>query len=268
MLSLSLRLRPHTFPLLSPLPITSQPAKRASLTFRNPYSFSSPRMSSSSAFPQQVIEHIVLFKVREGTEQSKVNAMMSGLNGLNSLDQVLYLTAGPVLRSASSLFSFTHMLHSRYSTKDDLSAYSAHPEHLRVVRETGLPICEDIMAVDWIADGFSGPLAPPPESALKVSFLKLKEDLGDAVKDEVLGVIRGIKDGPAAVEQLTCGENFSPARAKGFSVASLAVFKGVAEMEAAESNKELVESHKEKVREYLDGVIVIDFVVPGSSSNL
>ncbi|PKI17233.1 hypothetical protein CRG98_049505, partial [Punica granatum] len=71
MLSLSLRLRPHTFPLLSPLPITSQPAKRASLTFRNPYSFSSPRMSSSSAFPQQVIEHIVLFKVREGTEQSK-----------------------------------------------------------------------------------------------------------------------------------------------------------------------------------------------------
>ncbi|PKI32384.1 hypothetical protein CRG98_047224 [Punica granatum] len=160
MLSLSLRLRPHTFPLLSPLSTTSQPAKRASLTFRNPYS-SSPRMSSSSAFPQQVIEHIVLFKVREGTEQSKVNAMMSGLNGLNSLDQVLYLTAGPVLRSASSLFSFTHMLHSRYSTKDDLSAYSAHPEHLRVVRETGLPICEDIMAVDWIADGFSGPLAPP-----------------------------------------------------------------------------------------------------------
>lgn len=258
-----LRLRPHTL-ALSPFSLSFSSPRRAAVTFRKPYC--SPRMSSSSPPPQQVIEHVVLFKVKDQTEPSKVNAMVSGLNGLTSLDQVLHLTAGPVLRTGSSLFSFTHMLHSRYSSKDDLGAYSAHPEHLRVVRESVLPICDDIMAVDWVAEGFSGSVAPPPGSALKLSFLKLKENSGESVKDEVLGVIRGIKEGSGAVEQLTCGENFSPARAKGFSIASIAVFKGVAEMEAAESNKELVESSKEKVRDYLDGVIVVDYLVPGSAS--
>ncbi|KAK4757896.1 hypothetical protein SAY87_019197 [Trapa incisa] len=260
-----LRLRPPLTPHLSPFSLTFQSPKTAAFAFRKPYSIS-PRMSSSSSSPQQVIEHIVLFKVKPETEPSKLNSMLTGLNGLTSLNLALHLTAGPVLRTGSSLFSFTHMLHSRYSSKDDLAAYSAHPDHLHVVRETVLPICEDIMAVDWVGEGFSGSFAPPPGSALKVSFLKLKESVVDGAKDEVLGVIRGIKDGSPAVQQLTCGENFSPARAKGFSIASLAVFKGVTEMEAAESNKELVESRKEKVRNHLDGVIVVDYLVPGSAS--
>lgn len=122
------------------------------------------------------------------------------------------------------------------------------------------------MAVDWVAEGFSGPLAPNPGWALKVSLLKLKENVEEAVKDDVLGVIREIKKGSATIEQFTCGENFTPAWAKGFSIGSLEVFKGVDEMEAAESKKELVESHIEKIQDYLDGVIVIDYLIPGSAS--
>ncbi|GKV24767.1 hypothetical protein SLEP1_g34336 [Rubroshorea leprosula] len=239
------------------------------LTFRAPkhlkgtVRFSSK--ASGSPITMSIIEHVVLFKVKEDTEPSKVNAMLNGLNALVSLDQVLHLTAGPILRVRSSLSNFTHVLHSRYKSKEDLGAYGSHPDHQRVVKENVLPICEDVMAVDWVADHDPNPLVPPPGSAVKVSFLKLKENVADEAKGEVLGVIKGIKEGVSGIQQITCGENFSE-RAKGFSIASIAVFPGVPDMEAAESNEEFVSIQKEKVREYLDGVIVVDYVIPSSSS--
>lgn len=214
----------------------------------------------------QTVEHIVLFKVKDDTDSSKVNAMVSGLGSLVSLDQVLHLSVGPLLRNRSSAFKFTHMLHSRYNSKDDLSAYSAHPNHLGVVKESVLPICDDIMAVDWVADNLQGDLVPPPGSAIRVSFLKLKENLGDQVKNEVLGVIGGIKDSFGQIRQLSYGENFSPARAKGFSLASLAVFQGPSDLEALDSNEKLVNDQKDKAREHLDSVLVVDYVVPSPAS--
>lgn len=209
--------------------------------------------SSSSAF----IEHIVLFKVKDNTESSKVNAWLNGVNGLNSLDLTLHLTAGPLLRTRSSPLAFTHLLHSRYKTKDDLAAYSAHPNHLSVVKDLGLPIMDDIMAVDWVSEGLTGPVAPSPGSALRVTFLKLKENLGEAAKGKVLEVIKGRF---GEVGQISVGENFSPARAKGYSIASVAVFKGVSEMEAVDSKEE------DKVSEFLDSTIVLDYVVPSPQS--
>lgn len=219
---------------------------------------------SISSSPSTVIEHVVLFKVKDNTDPSKVNAMVTGLNGLISLDQVLHITAGPLVRTRSPLSNFTHMLHSRYSSKDDLSAYSAHPSHVGVVKEHVVPICDDIMAVDWIATAFQGPVVVPPGSAMRVSFLKLKENVPEEGKSEVLGVIEGIKESFEGIDQITCGENFSPARAKGFSIASLSVFPGLSEMESVDSKEELVNLHKEKVRDYLEGVIVVDYVVPSS----
>ncbi|MBA0690389.1 hypothetical protein Goari_008064 [Gossypium aridum] len=81
----------------------------------------------------------------------------------------------------------------------------------------------------------------------------------------ILGEIKGVKEGISGIQQMTCGENFSPARAKGFSLASVAVFGGVGEMEAAVGNEEYVNLQKQKVRDNVDGVIVVDYVVPASS---
>ncbi|KAE8682588.1 putative apyrase 7-like isoform X1 [Hibiscus syriacus] len=140
--------------------------------------------------------------------------MLNNLNGLVSLDPVVHLTAGPVLRTKSPISNFTHMLHSRYKSKEDLNAYAVHPDHQRV--------------------------------------------------GEILGEIKGIKEGISGVQQLTCGENFS-ARAKGFSLASVAVFTGVEEIEAAVGKEEYVNLQKQKVKDNLDGVIVVDYVVRTSS---
>lgn len=253
-----------------PFPLTFSHPKRLPILKRVKPSFCfnlAAKMSSSSS-SQSVIEHVVLFKVKENTEPSKVNTMVSNLNGLISLDQVLHLTAVPVHRTRSSPIAFTHLLHSRYKTKDDLASYSAHPRHVSVVKDSVLPIVDDIMAVDWIANGDDQDLlvAPPPGSATRLTFLKLKEGLGEEVKSEILGVIKGIKEKFSQIDQLTCGENFSPARAKGYSLASLAVFPGLSEMEAVDSNEELVNSQKEKVRDYVDSVVVVDYVIPPPQS--
>ncbi|KAG8657105.1 stress-response A/B barrel domain-containing protein UP3 [Manihot esculenta] len=245
-----------------------------SLTFSSPKHHLNLSSSSSSSTSKRyshkssikmsttAIEHIVLFKVKDDTDPSKVNTMLTSLNALVSLDPVLHLAAAPLYRTKSSPFPFTHMLHSRYSSKDSLNAYSAHPSHVTVVKESVLPICDDIMAVDWVADDLQGPIVPPPGSAIRVSFLKLKENLGEEDKDEILAFIKGIKGSIGEINQLSCGGNFSPARAKGYSIASLAVFPGVSGLEAVDSNEELVNLQKEKVRDYLESVIVVDYVVP------
>ncbi|KAB2072441.1 hypothetical protein ERO13_A07G014600v2 [Gossypium hirsutum] len=253
---------------VKPRPLFSPPF---SVTFSSPKHpkrpFTLSTKSSKTSITMSIVEHVVLFKVKDDTDQAKVNMMLNGLNGLVSLDPVVHLTAGPVFRTRSPISNFTHMLHSRYKSKEDLNSYSAHPDHLRVVKENVLPICDDIMAVDWVADNDPLPLSLPCNSAIKVTFLKLKENVNDEVQGEILGVIKGIKDGVSGIQQITCGENFSPARAKGFSIASVAVFNGVNEMEEIEGNEEYVNLQKQKVRDYLDGVIVVDYVVPSSSSS-
>ncbi|CAH8314351.1 unnamed protein product [Eruca vesicaria subsp. sativa] len=243
------------------LSFSSSTTKHSPTLLRLPRrSLSTVAMSSSSTTtPPEIIEHIVLFKVKPETDSTKIASMLNGLNSLLSLSQVLHISASPLHRVRSSPSLFTHVLHSRYRSKDDLNAYAAHPDHVRVVKESVLPICEDVMAVDWVADRVPGTLAPPPGSAAKLTFLKVKEG-GD--KEEIVGVIKGLRERIPGVGEITVGENFSPARAKGFSIASIAFFRDLGEMESVDGEKELVDGEKEKVREFIDSTIVVEFVVP------
>ncbi|KAL0426804.1 UNVERIFIED_CONTAM: Stress-response A/B barrel domain-containing protein UP3 [Sesamum latifolium] len=237
MLSVTAAARTH-FPFVPHLRHSAALRRKPSISHcRFPLrSSSSIRMSSSDSHSNsnQIIEHIVLFKVKPETDPYAVNAMITNLNGLSSLDPVLHISAGPVSRCRSNSLTFTHMLHSRYRTKTDLTAYSEHPAHVSVVSTYIKPIIEDIMAVDWVAEDFSRPADVPPGEKFP------------------------------SIEQLTAGENFSPGRAKGFSIGSIAVFKGMKELEELDSESELANEQKDKVREFLDGVLVLDYAVAAS----
>ncbi|XP_051148268.1 stress-response A/B barrel domain-containing protein UP3 [Andrographis paniculata] len=250
------------FPLLR----RCSPPEAVTSTSRFPLrSSSSIRMSSSdsNSSPNQIIEHFVLFKFTADADPSAVDTMFAKLNALKSLDSVLYLSAGPVSRCRSSSLTFTHMLHARYRSKSDLTAYVDHPDHVSV-KTTYPKLPADVMAIDWVADNFPGPVTVPPGSALRLTVLKLKEGTGENEKGDVLGVLRGIKDKFPSIEQLTVGENFSPERCKGFSIGSIAVFNGTKELEELELQSELANEQKDKVREYLDSVVVLDYSVDSS----
>ncbi|KAL2937022.1 Stress-response A/B barrel domain-containing protein UP3 [Bienertia sinuspersici] len=134
----------------------------------------------------EIVEHVVLFNIKDEEEEhhpSKVNDMINGLNALNSLDSVVYLTAGPILRTRSlpPSLKFTHMLHARYLTRADLSHYSLHDAHVSVVNSLVKPLCDDVMAVDWSAQ-LVGPTIPRPGSGMRFTFFKVEDD--DGVEDE------------------------------------------------------------------------------------
>ncbi|KAK3011581.1 hypothetical protein RJ639_012227 [Escallonia herrerae] len=221
-------------------------------------------MSTTTA-TNQVVEHIVLFKVKPETPAAKIASMVNGLNGLTSLPEVLHLTAGALHRTRSNSLFFTHMLHTRYRSKEDLNAYTVHPSHVTVVKESIRPIIDDIMAVDWVSNDFNGPISPPANSAMRVSFLKLKDEKDENAKAEILGVV-GEMDGYGSIEQLSYGENFSPDRAKGYSIGSIAVFAGLSELDALDSDADFVRSRKEKVRDSLESALVLDYVVPAAQA--
>ena len=100
----------------------------------------------------QIIEHVVLYKVKSDVESSKVSAMVNGLNNLTSLNLTIHVSAGKILRSRSSSLTFTHMLHTRYRSVDDLRKYRVDPERVRLRMEDVKPIIDDLMAVDWISN--------------------------------------------------------------------------------------------------------------------
>jgi len=214
-------------------------------------------MSSTS----QGVEHIVLFKVKENTESSKVNTMINELQTLVTIEQVRHLTFGPIHNKEHTTstipFSdlrYTHLLHSRYDSKEDLQIYNAHPTHLNGVRNFALPILDDLLVVDWFAGEVALPPHPSPGTAFRVSFLKLKDG---EVKDEVFRAIQGIKESVGGVSYVSYGENISPERAKGFSIASLVVFSGREELDHVDPSEGLI-----KVKEHLESVLVVDHVVP------
>ncbi|XP_057419038.1 stress-response A/B barrel domain-containing protein DABB1-like [Lotus japonicus] len=218
-----------------------------------------------------IIEHVVVFRVKPDAAPSEVDSMVERVNSLVSLEEPLHLSMGSIARvqsSPTSSFNFTHILHIRFSSKEDLNAYAVHPTHVAAVKANS-PIVADTMALDWVAaeeEAQGGALVPPPGSAVRVTFFKLKEGLGDEVTDEVMRVIKGLQGElklKQSTIQFTSGENFSPGRAKGFSFASLAVFPGLAELEVVDSDGEVGKYHEnDKIKDHLDCVLVLDFVVP------
>ncbi|KAL1531332.1 hypothetical protein AAHA92_34019 [Salvia divinorum] len=154
------------------------------------------------------------------------------------------------------------MLHSRYRSKSDLASNTDIPIHIGVVANYIKPVVDDTMTVDWVAGDISGPVVVPPGVALRLTVMKLKEE--EAGKSDVLGIVRGIKEKFHSIEQQTVGENSSPGRSKGFSIGSIAVVNGAKELEALDAQSDLENEQTDKAREFIDGVVVLDYAVPAS----
>ncbi|XP_020591573.1 stress-response A/B barrel domain-containing protein UP3-like [Phalaenopsis equestris] len=200
-----------------------------------------------------IIEHLVLFKVCNSAHPSKIDAMVSSQRCLSTLDFVPHLAAGPIHRLRSPAADFTHLLHSRFRSKPDLASYAIHPSHLAVVHQNA-PVIEDVFAVDWVAD-LDGDIVPSPGSGMRFLIAKPREGIPAA---EIVKAIDGVR-----TLKVSCGVNFSQGRAKGYDVCLLLGFRGVEEMDGMEGEEE-IEAIKEKIRDLIDGVIVVDFVVPSS----
>ncbi|CAN6168758.1 unnamed protein product [Urochloa humidicola] len=235
----------------------------STLRIRASTSASVAAMSTSSSAVAAPVEHIVLLKARpESIASGAAAAMVSTLQALaTQVPGLAYIHAGPVLRlrsPAAEALGPTHLLHSRYATKPDLASYATHPAHVAAVQGHVLPNALDTTAIDWV-NAAELPSPVNPGSAVRLTLAKVKE--GVEVAQLVEKVAAATKAaGEAKGAKVSFGENFSPARAKGYQFGMVAVFDSVEELDAVEGDGK-VEEAKAAVRPLLDEVLVLDFVV-------
>ncbi len=98
-----------------------------------------------------MIEHVVLFRVAEGTPAEQTEAMMRGLKSLKTeIPEVVSLSCGPNISDRGD--GFTHGLVVRFESPEALDAYLEHTRHQQLVQEVVLPIAERIVVCDYVVE--------------------------------------------------------------------------------------------------------------------
>lgn len=81
-----------------------------------------------------MVDHLVLFTVKEGASSEEVADLLSSIRDLrSSIPNVIDLAVGENFSGRGE--PYTHGLFVRFQTPDDLQAYLKHPEHLKVVEK-------------------------------------------------------------------------------------------------------------------------------------
>lgn len=95
----------------------------------------------------QMVEHIVLFKLKPEVTDSQKEAFLAALKGLKGR------TPGMIDLSAGETFTDRHNGYTiglvvRFENRESLEIYGPHPEHVPVT-EMAKELCESVMAVDY-----------------------------------------------------------------------------------------------------------------------
>jgi len=95
-----------------------------------------------------LVDHLVLFRVRDDAAEEEVEDLLSGLRALRGgVPSVVDLSVGENFSERGG--SYTHGLFVRFATVDDLQAYMGHPEHLKVVEKLDALTEGDRIVVDY-----------------------------------------------------------------------------------------------------------------------
>ncbi len=95
-----------------------------------------------------MVEHVVLFRWKEGTNPEAIAAALEELRKLKEkIPGIVDLTCGENFSDRAK--GYTHGLVVRFTDRAALDVYSPHPEHQRVVRNFIVPIRDDVLGFDF-----------------------------------------------------------------------------------------------------------------------
>lgn len=95
-----------------------------------------------------MIDHLVLFTVKEDASAEDVEDMLQSLRALrNSVPSVIDLSVGENFSERGG--PYTHGLFARFQTPDDLQAYLNHPEHRAAASKLNTFADPDRIVVDY-----------------------------------------------------------------------------------------------------------------------
>ncbi|MEJ7843046.1 MAG: Dabb family protein [Rubrobacter sp.] len=83
-----------------------------------------------------MVDHLVLFAVREGASAEEVEDLLASIRGLkDEVPGVVDLSVGRDFTGRAG--EYTHALFARFESAAGLKAYTGHPAHLAVVEKLG-----------------------------------------------------------------------------------------------------------------------------------
>jgi len=83
-----------------------------------------------------LVDHLVLFAVREGASAEEVEDLLASIRGLkDEVPGVVDLSVGKDFTGRAG--EYTHALFARFEDRDGLKAYLEHPDHLVIVEKLG-----------------------------------------------------------------------------------------------------------------------------------
>lgn len=97
-----------------------------------------------------MIEHLVLFKLKPGTTDAQIDAMLAALRALpEAIDTIEELSCGRNFSDRSQGHQVG--LRVRFGSREGLAAYIPHPAHQGCVATHIAPILEQVTVVDYEA---------------------------------------------------------------------------------------------------------------------
>ena len=83
-----------------------------------------------------MVDHLVLFAVKEEVSSEDVEDLLSSIRALkDGIGSVVDLSAGEDFSGRSG--EYTHALFARFEDRDGLQEYAEHPDHQAVVEKLG-----------------------------------------------------------------------------------------------------------------------------------
>ena len=105
-----------------------------------------------------MIKHVVLVKIKPGTAQEKIDAMVAGYISMkNAIPELVSWSMGPNLRGDGE---YTHAMVAVVEDLEALKRYVEHPLHQKVSTELGRPIFETRVIGDYEFDAEAEPWEP------------------------------------------------------------------------------------------------------------
>ncbi len=97
-----------------------------------------------------MLTHIVLIKLKEGVNQSQIEALYKNVLSLkDKIPGILSMSCGCNNSPEGKNHGFTYGFVIRFSDSHARDNYLPHPEHQRVARDYILPIAEDVLVFDY-----------------------------------------------------------------------------------------------------------------------